>query len=693
MVSAFLPVVTLLLTGYALRPGDAVGRWRLTAVRAALVVGAYAIVGAEVLSAVHAVTRGPIVGLWTTGAVAAATVATLRHRRDRAVLDGVALDGAAVSRAGSDSGMPRRDSGEAGEGGDWYGRVRAWPVTVRSAALAGWRRASAAELALAAAAVVLVATELVVALVSPPNNYDSNYYHLPKVEHWLAQHSLALYPTPMRPQVVLAPGAEYLLLHLRVLTGDDRAYNLVQWSAAVLCAVVVSRIAAQLGAGRLGQLIAASTVAAAPMVVLEATSTQNDLVVAAWVACAATLVVDEIGRRSTPMAVLGIGTAAGLTVVTKPTGWLALAPVLVFWGVAQLRRFGWAVIWRTGIASVAIAALIAIVAGPYLYRVNAEFGSPLGPPEQADGLAMQRHDPAAVLVNALRIGASTMAVPLPAVNRAVAVAVMDVARAVGVDPQDRRITVASATYPDPRWWPDEDHSPYPVQSGLVLLSTFGLLVVPRVPARVRAYALVTLGTLLLYAGVLKWQTWGNRLVGAAMILGAPLVGWALPEIVSRLRALSRRRVAAAAAAVIAVVVAGGVAHGYYAVLLGVPRPLVGANSVLLRDEWDTRFARVPAYRPYYEWGAGRVRASGARRVGIVVRGDQWEYPWWVMLPGTRLVALESVLPHHPAVPSTAVDAILCAAPPDACQAFVPPGWRLEEQGGWFGVAVPVQTPG
>ncbi|MDT5036203.1 MAG: hypothetical protein QOE03_1388, partial [Micromonosporaceae bacterium] len=398
-------------------------------------------------------------------------------------------------------------------------------------------------------------------------------------------------------------------------------------------------------------------------------------------------------RRSTPTAVLAIGTAAGLTVVTKPTGWLALGPVLAFWGVAQLRRFDWTAVWRTAVASVAIVALIVIVAGPYLYRVNAEFGSPLGPPEQADGLALQRHDPAAVLVNALRIGASTMAVPLPAVNRAVADAVMDVARAVGVDPQDRRITVASATYPDPRWWPDEDHSPYPVQSALLLVSMFGALAARRVPARVRAYALVTLGTLLLYAGVLKWQTWGNRLVGAALILGAPLVGWALPELVARLRAGSGRRVAAAAAAVLAVVVAGGVAHGYYAVLLGAPRPLIGADSVLRRDEWDIRFARVPAYRPYYEWGADRVRASGARRVGIVVRGDQWEYPWWVLLPGTRLVALESVLPHHPPTPSTTVDAILCAAPPAACQTFVPPGWRLEERGGWFGVALPGQTPG
>jgi hypothetical protein len=147
-----------------------------------------------------------------------------------------------------------------------------------------------------------------------------------------------------------------------------------------------------------------------------------------------------------------------------------------------------------------------------------------------------------------------------------------------------------------------------------------------------------------------------------------------------------------ATAALAVIVVGGIAHGYSAVLLGAPRPLAGSKSVLFRDEWDIRFARISSARQYYEWGADQVRASGARRVGIVVRGDQWEYPWWRLLPGTKLVALESVLPHHPSPPGTSVDAILCAAPVDACRFYVPAGWRFEERAGWFGVAVPGNAP-
>jgi hypothetical protein len=144
------------------------------------------------------------------------------------------------------------------------------------------------------------------------------------------------------------------------------------------------------------------------------------------------------------------------------------------------------------------------------------------------------------------------------------------------------------------------------------------------------------------------------------------------------------------AVVVAVVIAGGMVYGYNAVLRGSPRPLVGKHSVLLRDEWDVRFARVPEQLPAYEWAAAKVRGSGAHRVGIMIAGDQWEYPWWVMLPGTEFVSLTSILPHHPSPPSNTVEAILCVGPPDSCRALVPSGWRFEVRDGWFGVAVPGQ---
>src|SRR5262249_12611735 len=120
-----------------------------------------------------------------------------------------------------------------------------------------WRSSSLGERAMVVVLGGFLLVDLVIALLAPPNNYDSQTYHLPRLEHWVAQGDVAFYPTVMDRQLAMAPGAEYLLLHLRLLAGGDALYNLVQFAAAVLGALVASRIAAQLGGGRRAQLVAA----------------------------------------------------------------------------------------------------------------------------------------------------------------------------------------------------------------------------------------------------------------------------------------------------------------------------------------------------------------------------------------------------------------------------------------------------
>jgi len=132
------------------------------------------------------------------------------------------------------------------------------------------------------------------------------------------------------------------------------------------------------------------------------------------------------------------------------------------------------------------------------------------------------------------------------------------------------------------------------------------------------------------------------------------------------------------------------AAGVDAVLNGRPRPLYGASSVLATDEWQTRFARSPAYRAEYEWAAASIRTSGARRVGMVANGSQVEYPWWLLLRDLELVNLDSSVPGHPAPESTTVDAIVCFDPPPPnCAAEVPPGWTLQTRTS-VAVALPVR---
>ncbi|GGM00002.1 collagen-like triple helix repeat-containing protein [Micromonospora yangpuensis] len=835
-----LPVATMIALAYAVRPVEstAVAPWRLAVVRAALITGGYAVVVVELFGALGVLTRPAFTAAWLLLLAAAATAAWRRHHRD------LATRSDAAGGPGEDRGVAGRPgrSDAAGGAGEDRG-VAGRPGRSGAAGLVGrlrtfWGTTGVGDRLLAGTVGVLILVELLIALLAEPNNFDSQTYHLPKVEHWVAQGTLEFWPTAIHRQVTIPPGAEYLLLHLRLFTGSDVLHNLVQWAAGVLCVLVVARITAQLGGGRRAQLLSAFVLATTPMIALQATSTQTDLVVAAWVACVATLVLDGLHRRSGPATVLALGAATGLTAVTKTSGLIGVGPLLLLWGLAQLRlaytatrpttdhtgraqpqlayaaspgrdltttgpsratavqggadpggltttdasrtaaarggtdtgrdltttdgsragadgERGSADGGRTGtdgsrasaarggaasgggrgrqvavtvLGSVSILLVAALLVGPFLVRVTAEFGHPLGPPRLRESIPMERHDPPAILVNALRIGHTALDTPLTPLGRAAASAIVAGAEAIGVDPQDRAITFGRENFPEPSWYPDEDRVAFPLAGSLVLIAAVLALarparISPTAPGSVRAYATVVLVTLLLHTSMIKWQPWGNRLLVYALTFGVPLAGLWLATLLRRryddTSAGAGRDSAAAgsgdgggsagggdggggagrgggrrsvAAGLVVTVLATSALAGVLALSYGFPRRLVGAGSVFTTSEWDTRFLRRPQWADEFRWAADAVRADGARRIGLVQQNDNWEYPWWLLLRDAdggspELVALQSVLPKRPPADPASVDAIVCTGTRSVCADLVPEGWQVRWRG-YVGYALP-----
>ncbi|MFY1635147.1 hypothetical protein ACN27F_18050 [Solwaraspora sp. WMMB335] len=652
------PPLFLGLTGYVLRSGSravagTAAPRRLALVRAAVLTGGFAVLVVEVLGVAEVLTGWAVGAAWLAALAVIAALVGRRWRRDH------------------QPDVRRRQV------------VAASLARVRTA----WSTAPWPERLLAGSIGGMLLIELVVALLAEPNNYDSQTYHLPRIERWAAQGSLEFWPTIIHRQVTIPPGAEYLLLHLRLLTGTDTLYNLVQWCAGIGCLLVVTRIVAQLGGGRRAQLIAAFAVATTPMVVLQSTSTQTDLVVAAWAGCVATLALDGLHRPARAGAVLALGAATGLTALTKTSGLLGAGPMLALWGLGQLhlsghlRLSGWlrrpTAVLRTGAASLVVLTVAAALVGPYLARVSAEFGHPLGPPQLRESIPMQRHDPAAVLVNGLRVGHTALDTPFAPLRAGTATAITAMATAVGVDPQDPEITFIRTEFPVPAWYPDEDRVAFPLAGGLALVAGALALVRPRLvapaaPGAARAYTAAVAASLLLYSAMIKWQPWGNRLLLFSLVLATPLAGLWLDSMFRR-RAAARRSVAVFAAVT---VLATSALAGVLAVSYGFPRRLVGTGSVFTTDPWETRFLRRPHWAAEFRWAAGEVRRTGAHRVGLVQQHNNWEYPWWLLLPDTEIVQLRSILPHRPPADPASVDVIVCTGRRDHCDELVPDGWQV-----------------
>jgi hypothetical protein len=202
---------------------------------------------------------------------------------------------------------------------------------------------------------ILLAT-LVVALVSPPNNWDSMTYHMARVANWIDHGSARHYPTYDQRQLWLGPFAEFAITHLQILSHGDRFAACVQYVAMLGSLIGASLMAKKLGADLKGQLFAAIFCLSIPMGVLQASSTQNDYVASFWLLCFLVFMIDLVDRSMPAtwrLATLA-GASIGLATLIKITTLIFAAPFVV-WGVVVLCR-------KRGVKAIPLFGLATLVA-------------------------------------------------------------------------------------------------------------------------------------------------------------------------------------------------------------------------------------------------------------------------------------------------------------------------------------------
>ncbi|WP_052345270.1 ArnT family glycosyltransferase [Planktothrix rubescens] len=217
-----------------------------------------------------------------------------------------------------------------------------------------------------------------IAILSPPNNWDSMDYHLSRVVHWIQNHSIKHYPTSYTPQLYQNPWSEYVILHFQILTGGDYLANFVQCFSMVGSIIGISLIAQQLGANFNGQIFAAVFVATIPMGILQASNTQNDYVLAFWLVCLAHFILSAIQQkdRINWVNAFYIGSTTGLAILSKGTSYFYVLPFLIWFGLYSLKQLKWQ-FWKPNL----IIAIITISLNiSHYFRNYQVFGSFLGSP-------------------------------------------------------------------------------------------------------------------------------------------------------------------------------------------------------------------------------------------------------------------------------------------------------------------------
>jgi hypothetical protein len=505
--------------------------------------------------------------------------------------------------------------------GLWWQRVRRVATVPPLPRPRGWD----AVLLVPPVAVALVT--LACALSSAPNNWDAMTYHLARVAHWIRNGSVEHFPTTILRQLHQSPWAEYALMHLQLLCGSDRCAAMLQWCAFVGCLSGVSLIALRLGGDRRAQLFTAAIAATIPMAVLQASSTQNDLVAAFWLVAFSDAALRLIRERPAPVgAWLPLGGALGLAMLTKGTTYVYALPMLVWLAVSLLRaRAGWRA-WK--LMPVAVAIALAVNLGFWARNVGT-YGSPLGPGHEGEHYYLsQTISPASVVSGAIRNAALHLGT---FDTRRTTDAAIGLLKALGIDPNDRRTTWEGTDFRVPEVSTHEDWAGNLVHLcayALALLAVVALAIRERArkqPGSVWAptslWALCIGAGFVLFGAAVKWQLWHSRLHVPLFVLFAPALALALA-------AIPRPRFLPALFSLALLALASPW------LLTNTSRPLVAwpaftRNPTLFSLSRDEQyFINRSELRDRYQRAAKCLREAKCTDVGLLLGEDDWEYPLW-----------------------------------------------------------------
>ncbi|MCC5616463.1 glycosyltransferase family 39 protein [Nostoc sp. CHAB 5836] len=465
----------------------------------------------------------------------------------------------------------------------------------------------------------VVATVGLIAIIAPPNNWDSMDYHMSRVAYWIQNHTVAHYPTSYTPQLYQNPWSEFVILHFQILSGGDHFANLVQWFSMIGCILGVSLIAKQLGANLRGQVLSAVVTATIPMGILQASSTQNDYVVAFWVVCLAYYLLSTIqgGNSNIWMNSFNIGSSTGLAILSKGTAYFYVFPFLIWLALYQIKRLRWQA-WKPALIVGSISLLLNI--SHYLRNYNL-FASPLGEP---GGYRNEILGVNILISNILRNIALHIGTPIGLWNGIANRLIQITHIFIGVDVNDPRITF-SKTFFVPGGWSTIGITGNENSAGnflhIALITICIIIFLTRKDIRkgsyIFGYLIASVSTFILFCYLVKWQAWNSRLHLPFFVLISPFLGVVLSK-------LKKKKIAI-------IIVAFMLISSLPWVFFNKYRPMIDSKNIFQTGRIEQYFSNRPFLKGTYTGAVEFLNYQKCSNIGLSMGNDPWEYPLWVLL--------------------------------------------------------------
>lgn len=424
------------------------------------------------------------------------------------------------------------------------------------------------------------------ALIYPPNNWDSLSYHLVRIVHWISNESVAHYPALDYRQIHQAPFGEYLITHFIILYGNDLLANSVQWFFLFFILVGGSLFGKKLGLSRKYQLLTAFFIITIPQVIMQASSTKNDLVACYYLMTAAWFMLQYV-EKQTFLNFLFIGLSIGLGTLTKSTVYLFFSPILFCFAYWFLKNSFTTRNWSNFGMAVPIGLLVLLINAGHSYRNYAISGNVLGTSAGVEnGYSVVGKNIPNIFSNTIK-NISLHLAPFP-LSRGSEWTIRKIHDVFNLDVNNPQTTFGFTKYKVTNYPNGEGDSPNLLHLlFLTIASVYAFRKVNRKQVLIPMLAGIVLCQFFLFCGYLKWQPWHTRLHLPVFILGAPLISLFFQH---RLKGKIGN-----------ILLAGFVFYASASLLLNNARPIVAIKNVTSDISiFDNRYKKLFVARPYFE---------------------------------------------------------------------------------------------
>ncbi len=470
---------------------------------------------------------------------------------------------------------------------------------------------------------VLILYLLLIAVVSPPNNWDSMTYHLPRVMHWLQNKNLNYYSTHHEFQNIFPPLAEYFILHWQGLTGNDYFSQVVQFLFMIGSCIAIALIVEKLGGKRKAQVWSFFLTITLPMGIYQSVSTQNDYVNSFFVIISVYYLL-EILEKNRGIYYYLFAIAVGLALKTKSTAYIFEFVPCIICVIVLIKKN---VLKNSFLISLGIILLIIFINGGNYFRNLQFYNNPFG-------LSVAKYEPAnsilswkPVYSNSIKYIGYQLQTGYYLWDEFILNNVNGFHRILNMDIGDPSISMKAAyIVPAGSLLYSEDYVSNPIQVFVFLIAIiFIFFYYKKFNTNIFLYLLIIFSGFLLFCLYLKWWEFNNRLILPIIILTTGFSGIFIEIVLSKINGYHLKNILPLSLfTVISIYTVNKLIYSFN-------KPILTNKNIFNTAREDLYFIDRSNLKDNYFKAITSIKNNNCKLIGLVNEKDDWEYPFWILL--------------------------------------------------------------